>query len=714
MKLINIHRSDTPNSGDLMCAPYHYFDFLRENSCVVDIKNIKSNIENFHFKNEKSSIQGSALIIGGGGLLDCDYFGSEIDYISSINVSPLKVLWGVGSNKYEVSSISKIFDQHSSNYSNFDLIGIRDYQSGFEWVPCASCMHEVFLAPKKDPIKDVVTILHSAFLSKSDFKDLPNIIDNNENFENIIAHIESGDTILTNSYHGAYWAQLLGKKVIGFPTTTKMFNMKYPFPICTPASWSRYLKMAYVADEALFDSIDANKKFSIKVKDRLYDCKSKKTLISISNNNVNVKKKNDSLISDKLTIAEKVQNKLIAILACPETKGPIDIIKMEVANNAIKSGFLVSRFLGKVVGLIKNFQLDFVRYENEILTDGIIQGVRDGVLPYRSDFTEEWNLIDYNAESIVYSGFRGDLVDEDMCYISGPGASISFEATGLIELMLFSHPWSGIIEVKFKNQKFTFDLYAPHTTIPTSKFIDLENDKVEVTITISSLKNDLSSDRQCLFAGYKFKSSKVIPLIHTRKPRIRGADFNANFYELLSSVPNSGILLDLGGGNRQLADERYVNLDYAAYTDPDIIADGMCLPFRNKSIDAVYSSGVFEHIPNPLMAAKEITRVLKPGGKALICWSFMQPIHSEGQHFFNATPWGVTYAFNDLRPLNIYYDTSLCFLLDWAVSVLSIKNTIKKEDLNYVLENLREWDKIIPNDKKSYMANGVWVEFIKE
>ena len=47
-------------------------------------------------------------------------------------------------------------------------------------------------------------------------------------------------------------------------------------------------------------------------------------------------------------------------------------------------------------------------------------------------------------------------------------------------------------------------------------------------------------------------------------------------------------------------------------------AEAEALPFRDDRIDYVYSSGVLHHTPNTQDALKEVYRVLKPGGTAMI------------------------------------------------------------------------------------------------
>jgi SAM-dependent methyltransferase len=48
------------------------------------------------------------------------------------------------------------------------------------------------------------------------------------------------------------------------------------------------------------------------------------------------------------------------------------------------------------------------------------------------------------------------------------------------------------------------------------------------------------------------------------------------------------------------------------------VGDIRKLPYRTNSFDYIFTMGTIEHIPHPIDAMKEIYRVLKPGGRAVI------------------------------------------------------------------------------------------------
>jgi len=101
--------------------------------------------------------------------------------------------------------------------------------------------------------------------------------------------------------------------------------------------------------------------------------------------------------------------------------------------------------------------------------------------------------------------------------------------------------------------------------------------------------------------------------------------------------PGGGSCLDLGCGPGVRADiERYgyfyVGADIRASTETLVVADAGCLPFRDGGFDLVVAASSFEHFQNPWAAAREVSRVLRAGGTAVVSLSFLEPYHDHS-HF---------------------------------------------------------------------------------
>lgn len=80
---------------------------------------------------------------------------------------------------------------------------------------------------------------------------------------------------------------------------------------------------------------------------------------------------------------------------------------------------------------------------------------------------------------------------------------------------------------------------------------------------------------------------------------------------------------------------QYVMVDIKAGQDVDVVADIHALPEEwADRYDAFVASAVFEHLERPWIAAKEVARILSPGGICYISTHQTFPLHGYPQDFF--------------------------------------------------------------------------------
>lgn len=109
-----------------------------------------------------------------------------------------------------------------------------------------------------------------------------------------------------------------------------------------------------------------------------------------------------------------------------------------------------------------------------------------------------------------------------------------------------------------------------------------------------------------------------------------------------------GKVLDLGAGTAPYAPlyelffAEAVRTDHAASPHDlqagTVFADAAALPFPDDEFDCVLSTEVLEHVPYPHQVFKEIARVLKPGGAALVTTPFVHWLHELPYDFFRYAP----------------------------------------------------------------------------
>jgi len=121
----------------------------------------------------------------------------------------------------------------------------------------------------------------------------------------------------------------------------------------------------------------------------------------------------------------------------------------------------------------------------------------------------------------------------------------------------------------------------------------------------------------------------------------------------LKELPPGLRLLDAGAGEQQYKKNcchlNYVSQDFAQYngmgdsvglqmggwnnSNLDIISDITNIPGKDSSFDVIMCTEVFEHLPDPVAAIREFSRLLKSGGELIITAPFCSLTHFAPYHF---------------------------------------------------------------------------------
>ena len=158
--------------------------------------------------------------------------------------------------------------------------------------------------------------------------------------------------------------------------------------------------------------------------------------------------------------------------------------------------------------------------------------------------------------------------------------------------------------------------------------------------------------RQILAGVPHFHPAGSLPLL---RPSDHGPThpYGPRSLALIEALPTASLFLDLGSGIKSDSDlhTNAVYLEAVHFRTVDVVSTCPRLPFREGIFNVVISQAVFEHLPSPSNIAREILRVLKPGGKVLIDTAFMQPLHGDPNHYYNMTMEGLRLVLRDFEIL---------------------------------------------------------------
>ncbi len=74
-------------------------------------------------------------------------------------------------------------------------------------------------------------------------------------------------------------------------------------------------------------------------------------------------------------------------------------------------------------------------------------------------------------------------------------------------------------------------------------------------------------------------------------------------------------------------------IDRALSEKIDYVCDIVAIPLPNQSIDTILCAEVLEHVPDPIKALEEFSRLLKPGGQLILTAPFASMVHLAPYHF---------------------------------------------------------------------------------
>lgn len=200
-----LHYSDTGNIGDLLCSPRHYFDFV----CARD------------------------TLIAGGGASNNFFSGRARRHSSGVRIA-----WGIGQSWAFGITPSSLdhFLKAALRRITYAKASTRDpglASDRLPLVPCVSVFHPVtelsvgnetgIFLNSSAPVSGELDRSQSAFVSK--FGRPAFVATNALSASDFIDAFSRTGTIITNSYHAAYWGLLSGRSVHILGYSTKFTNL---------------------------------------------------------------------------------------------------------------------------------------------------------------------------------------------------------------------------------------------------------------------------------------------------------------------------------------------------------------------------------------------------------------------------------------------------------------------------------------------------------
>lgn len=244
-RLVFKHIRSTNNIGDRSCCPLDYLPF--EDAVAMDL--------------DEPTPQGCHAVIYGGGKI----FGSLHRKMTVADRhAKARVAWGVSTVQSNPLSIRYALSRRSMT-----LVGSRDYgDTRYDYAPCVSCMSPLFDRVYQEEHDVVFYFHHDKTPCVQDLvpEHVPRLSNCCSSLDEAIRFLGSGRTVVSNSYHGVYWALLLGRRVLCLPFSGKFQGYRLPPGYSDLRNWPQELHNACSQPDMLDLSRLASRSFEQRVR----------------------------------------------------------------------------------------------------------------------------------------------------------------------------------------------------------------------------------------------------------------------------------------------------------------------------------------------------------------------------------------------------------------------------------------------------------------
>ncbi len=122
--------------------------------------------------------------------------------------------------------------------------------------------------------------------------------------------------------------------------------------------------------------------------------------------------------------------------------------------------------------------------------------------------------------------------------------------------------------------------------------------------------------------------------------------------DFASQLPEGTKVLDVGAGECRYRETfshcEYKTQDFCGYKGTkegtqkdewnygkiDYVSDILSIPVEDNSFDVLICIEVLEHVPEPILVIKELSRILKPGGQLLLSAPLGAGLHQQPHHYY--------------------------------------------------------------------------------